>query len=141
MKKTIFALLLALAAAPVLAANNVGQIDVNGDGDITEEELDSSFQGSAIYDVWDVDGDNVINESEFSTGVFGIYDADSDGDITEEEWDSTYDGMLGWYVWDADDSGYIDEAEFFDAYFDYYDVDNDGAWDEHEWEEAGLFDI
>lgn len=91
MRYTLMALLLTFAASPAFAVDSWEDWDKNGDRDITEEEWDTSFAGSPLYDEWDLDNDGYVDESEYATGMFGAYDTDDDGNITEEEWDGVRD--------------------------------------------------
>lgn len=117
------------------------------DGDITEEEWDETFAGSDRFDEWDVDGDGVVDESEYSTGLFGTFDANSDSNITEEEWDDQFGNASAgldrdWFdIWDVNDDGVLDQNEVSAGLYDYHDADDDGLLGAAEWEEEGLFDI
>ncbi len=70
--------------------------DLDSSGYIDGREFGEGWD-SGYYRQWDVDGDSVLTEAEYSTGVFNNADLDSDQVITVEE-----EGWFeGWF--DGDD--------------------------------------
>lgn len=126
-------------STPVLAINWEG-MDTNEDGDITEEEWDASKAGSSVFDDWDTDDDGYINESEYATGLFGVYDANDDGNITEEEWEMTFNEAWandgGYNEWNVDNDPRLNQDEFSAGMFEYYDLNENSVIDKDERQRA-----
>ena len=65
--------------------------DGNRDGYIDNTEWDEGFGDSpnrGVYNNYDLDGDNRLDENEFRSGLFDTWDADRDGYLSEEEYRS-----------------------------------------------------
>ena len=118
---------------PSCNGNGGGEEGVAGEGVYEEEEVLADdgglYEGTetetvnvtneGYYDSWDLDDDNLVNETEWEEG-WGLYmtDRDYDADLYDE--------------WDLNDDEFIDESEFSTAYYGYYDLDNDNVWNEDE---------
>lgn len=115
---------LAWATAPVLAQPGRGggppawdefaeRHDVNGDGQVTEQEL---FQTFAPFDRLDADGDGVVTEADFDahrgrmafTFMARRADRDRDGEVTAAEWDAWFAAR------DSNGDGVLDAEDFAD---------------------------
>lgn len=90
---TALALVLGLAAAPVMAAEDWDAWDANDDGILDNDEFNTGFGEAGVYDSWDGDGDGALSEDEFNAGVFGGYDKDDSGAIEEPEFGDVGDDM------------------------------------------------
>ena len=77
--------------------------DVDGDDVISQSEWDDGI------DDWDLDDDGLLEEDEFpmDDDDFEDMDVDDDAAVTVAEWDDAFDDL------DDDADGFIDEAEFF----------------------------
>ncbi|MGK7311843.1 MAG: hypothetical protein ACN0LA_06340 [Candidatus Longimicrobiales bacterium M2_2A_002] len=94
-----------------------------------------------MFNVWDVDDDDVIVESEWETGVDYLYEDDLDPGVFDD-WDVNSDSELDldevsegldttqwnedWYT-DADPV--VGYDEFLDDYYALWDLDDDGLVD------------
>ncbi len=100
----ISAVLAALTAAPVMAQEDIGAWDADGDGALNEEEFNegwgTSWGEEDPYTAWDEDGDGMLNEDEFNAGVFNSYDADDSGVIEEPEFGDVGDDIGDGGFWD-----------------------------------------
>jgi len=47
------------------------------------------------YCHWDKDGDRMLNEREYTDGVFGLWDNDGDGMVTNDEYNARYNRYYG----------------------------------------------
>lgn len=162
MRHGFMAFLLTTFAVSPVAAADVGDWDVNEDGDITEEEYDSTYAESGAFDRWDLDGDGVIVESEFDglepgretferwdedndglidtekldTAVYGGFDLDEDGTVTRDEWDRNRSAETSqgtrFASLDLDDDGEIVEEEYYGGVYDFYDSNDSGVLEQYE---------
>lgn len=96
------------------------QADANADGRIDRTEW--ADYRDITYDDWDIDGDGMIDESEFSN-CWAASGADHDHDLYNE-WDVDGDSRIGGDEFFADDSydgydanqdGYLEGDEIFDV--------------------------
>ncbi len=72
-------------------------LDADGDGEVVYSEFNENWDNDAVYSTWDGDDDGLLNNDEFSTGLYDSADLDSDQVITVEE-----EGWFeGWF--DGDD--------------------------------------
>tara|TARA_B100001079_G_scaffold261356_1_gene262417 strand:+ start:673 stop:1044 length:372 start_codon:yes stop_codon:yes gene_type:complete len=118
LKKLVLTGMLALSATTVFAAS-FDQLDNNGDNTITKDEYFGSISDWGTYSDWDVNGDGLIDESEFDDGPF--------------------DGTYTYY--DYNNDGYLDSYELYDGVYTSYDANDDGIWNDNEWNmfnEAGF---
>lgn len=84
--------------------------DVNGDGQVTRDELARTLD---LFDRMDHDGDGVLSENDFTARrtemVFAFTahqaDADRDGELTAAEWDAWFEAR------DTDGDGTLSEAD------------------------------
>ncbi|MDV6315624.1 hypothetical protein [Idiomarina sp. HP20-50] len=111
----------ALGSSGAMAAP-MNQPDADNNGKISKAEYYGYVDDIGIYDDWDLDNDNLLEEDEW-------HDLDYDYNFTS---------------WDIDNDGYLDDNEFLDGTFDYYDIDDDNFLNDEEWDdagEAGWFDV
>ncbi|MBM9595496.1 EF-hand domain-containing protein [Roseitranquillus sediminis] len=62
--------------------------DTDSDESLSEDELSAALGDQDVpydYSAWDGDGDGIIRESEFLSGLYSAYDVDADGSLDEEE--------------------------------------------------------
>ena len=97
----IGAVLAALTATPVMAQEDIGAWDTDGDGALNQEEFEAGFGEVGAYDTLDEDGDGALTEDEYNTGVFNSYDADDSGAIEEPEFGDVGDDMGDCGFWDV----------------------------------------
>ncbi|PRY12269.1 hypothetical protein CLV24_10812 [Pontibacter ummariensis] len=69
-----------------LLDENWADWDTSADGTLDENEFNASFANSNYYNEWDVDGDKLINDREFSDGVFNVWDDNRDGVLDDREY-------------------------------------------------------
>lgn len=74
--------------------------DSNADGVVNYEEFDTGFDDEGLFDTWDANGDNMLDENEYGEGIFNTYDEDGNGDLSEDEYGDFND--------DAGDNGFWD---------------------------------
>lgn len=79
-------LLLFFSGANAACDNIYRPINLDGDELIGEIEFRDLYRECGIYDAWDANVDGVIDEREFSAGLFGIYDLNDDDYLNEDEW-------------------------------------------------------
>ena len=95
------------------AGANFVDLDVNGDGVLTRDELDAG-----IYTRYDANQDGIIDQTEYDTnpglfgGAFADYDADASGDLNQDEYRGAFDNAGVFDSLDADASGDISQEEY-----------------------------
>lgn len=128
----------------------------------TWDEVDfyTTFTPTSYYEDWDVDGDNFLNEDEFTTSFFQLWDTDNDGMIERIElntaladfgldgaaWKTNGEGYLemagfetgfadtGWFeTWDTDSDNQISEREYTAGVYSLWDTNGDNVLDENEY--------
>jgi hypothetical protein len=62
-----------------------GGLDSDGDGLLTENEFAQGFGQTQVYSEWTADGE--LSEDQFSSGLYDVYDIDDDDLITEAEYE------------------------------------------------------
>ncbi|AZQ69774.1 hypothetical protein EF888_17810 [Silicimonas algicola] len=101
----IGAILAAFAATPVMAQEDFGGWDADGDGAVNQEEFTegwgNTFGDESPYEAWDEDGDGMLTEDEFHTGIYSSYDADDSGVIEEPEFGDAGDDIGDGGFWDV----------------------------------------
>lgn len=115
----------ALLASGLALGADFNEVDADSSGEVSTSEFYGYAGDAGLYDDFDMNDDDFIDESEF--GEFG--DAGFDGDFD---------------TWDTNDDNYLDSNEFYAGTFDYYDDDESGHWNETEWDdvgEAGILDF
>ena len=152
--KNVIALLLAgsvLGLGSAAAQNTAyGDFDANSDGGVDAAEFNDGF-GSGLFDTFNADGNDVVDQNEFSGGVYNLFDANSDGALSEDEYntgvdtlyDGNYDGAYGDF--DADGDGTVTQEEFANTYdssglYGDFDADGNDQVDQTEFNE-GLFGV
>jgi hypothetical protein len=93
------AIVLTLTAGSASAQMMTEGWDTNGDG-IGQDEFNTGYGESGVYDRWDADASGDISEDEFSQGIFNSYDENEDG-----TWDENETGM---FEDDAGEQGFWD---------------------------------
>lgn len=96
--------------------------------------LEPETQGAAL-EVWDDDGDGVLDIDEFEGHAgtnFYAWDADRDGVLDDDELGAKLDPATGIAAWDADRDGVLDEDEFEAGMFDTWDADDSETIDDDE---------
>lgn len=105
-------------------------LDTNNDGILNKDEL---FGG--LYDLWDVDSDNVVDEEEFNASTqnffiknkvtprsFDNWDMDSNGEISKEEFREEFASIVDvkenetlaqnlFIIWNQDNDGIVERIE------------------------------
>jgi hypothetical protein len=62
--------------------------DADGDEILSEEEWETGIADQGWFDDWDLDGDDELNTEELGGYAYDYYDTDNDGLLTEEEFDA-----------------------------------------------------
>ncbi|SDY89488.1 PRC-barrel domain-containing protein [Citreimonas salinaria] len=62
-----------------------GDLDLDGDAELIEDEFHTGFGQVGVYDTWATDGE--LGEDQFVTGLYDVYDADDDLVVTQAEYD------------------------------------------------------
>jgi Ca2+-binding EF-hand superfamily protein len=78
----------ALSGGAALAQDqgmSMSELDRDDDGEVSEEEFITAFEGEGLFGDWDEDGDGNLTQEEFRSGAFSAYDEDGDGALDEEE--------------------------------------------------------
>lgn len=157
MRYTMLALALTFAVTTPALAVNWASLGMSADG-ITQQEWRQSPATDSTFADWDVNGDGVIKESEFSAHLFALTDVKSKGSISEHQWATSLEGIVplkgaignigvdwlygAWYqAWDTNGNGVLSKGEFYAGLYGYYDADGSGAIASHEWEKARLASI
>lgn len=78
------------------------KMDADKDGQISEDEFRAYYDEAGIFDTWDVNDDEWIDDEEFADGLWDYYDEDDDGFISDAEWEN------GIMVDDYGDNGFWD---------------------------------
>jgi hypothetical protein len=143
---TTAATLLATAATAQMFGPDYGS-------DLDYNRFNEGLTGTGYYEVIDINDDMLIDQSEYSRGLYRDYDRDRDLQITDEEFGMGYGRYFGEDMYDAntfttydmDQSGYLDQTEFGEfygnEYGDYYaglDADTDGFLNTDEYS-TGLY--
>ena len=103
---------------------NFSEMDADGSGEITLDELQARMQ--ARFDAADTDNDGALSQAEVEAAavertkkrvakMFERRDADGDGSLSLEESQGRRDPARFFARMDADNSGGISEEEFTDA--------------------------
>jgi hypothetical protein len=109
----------------------------------------TDFNSVGLFDDWDLDNDNLLNEDEFTVSYYETWDLDNDGILEKNEWDTAVAdfGVTGadWDAWDADADGVLEMEEFETGfgtfnYFDDWDLDDDGLLRDREYTD-GVFGL
>ena len=118
---SVFAL--SLASGPLGAQETFGDWDANTDGGIDAAEFETRLGETGLFGAWDTDADESLSEAELDAALgdrdvdYSAWDGDGDGLIRESEFLS---GLYNNY--DVDTSGSLDEEEFGafgdEAFFD-----------------------
>ena len=102
---------LMLSAAPASAAS-FDALDTDRDFNLELEELEVGLQEDGVFDDWDANDDNLLDQDE-------LREVEVEIDIDVNEWDENADG-------------YVDEDEFTTGTFEYFDTNDDQALSEPE---------
>lgn len=91
--------------------------DANQDQQWSREEFEAASGESQFYAEWDVDGDGTLTEDELNEGVFNTYDTNQDGVLDNDEYEAFVsargeDGTIDFQEWDADQDKEMDASEF-----------------------------
>lgn len=100
MSTLAFVAALALGGA-AHAEGNMGSVDRDKSGDITQEEWDAGFDDETLYSDWDANSDGVIDDDEYGDGLYDIYDTNDDGVWDDEEYGLWYDDAGDAGIWDV----------------------------------------
>ena len=112
---------LALIATPTFAQVAMPELDIDGDGILTQDEYNTGFTQSGSFGRFDADGDAQLSQDEYDAGL---------GNIGEMRGDDSTMGAFSDYDTDAD--GFLNEDEYNAGVFSSYDTDASGDLDEDE---------
>lgn len=93
-----------------------GDIDLNGDASLDDQEFGTAWGDDGYYDRWDTNTDGFLDETEWNarrgglegyTGNFSDWDSDADNRLSEDEFRG---GIYGHY--DRDGDRMINEEEY-----------------------------
>ncbi len=121
------------------------------DGLFDSNELFTSFNATNLFEDWDLNDDNFLDENEFDGSYYQVWDTDNDGILEESEWkdDVTNFGLTNedWDTWDANNDNQVDKNEFNTAlednnYYSTWDADKNNQLTEREYTDGifGLWD-
>ena len=88
LKSLLLGSALALTAGSALAASHIMAIDADGDGMLTEAELDavnSNMNSAIVFTAADSDGDGMLSEAEYNDAAFAEADEDDSNSLDLEE--------------------------------------------------------
>lgn len=132
--------------------------DSNGDSQVDTTEFNDAY-GNGLYDTFNANSDDYLEQNEFGSGIYNVFDANGDGALSEDEYDggvgtfyngdydalsnNAYDGTYGGL--DADGNGEVNEEEFTNSYdptplYGTFDADGNDQVDQTEFNE-GLFGV
>lgn len=83
----------AVAIAAMSTSALAQEWDMDGDGMLNQDEWNTGWNESGVFNDWDGDGDGMLTSDEFNTGVYGGYDRDGDGMLNDEEYTMFNDDM------------------------------------------------
>lgn len=124
---------------PAIYADNFGELDTDGDGNLDENEF---FTGTFMNT--DEDEDTFIDQEEWNLGFdstfnrfveagdFSAFDTDGDGVLSADEWNAGFGGTAWWDDFDANDDAFVSEAEWDSGLFAEWDTDDDAMISEDE---------
>jgi Ca2+-binding EF-hand superfamily protein len=72
--------------------------DLDGDGDLTQEEISAAHERLGFFEQLDADGDSMINDQDLGDWFFGIFDTNDNDALDGTEWDM---GQGAWFENDA----------------------------------------
>ncbi|WP_439879814.1 hypothetical protein ACSX1A_11595 [Pontibacter sp. MBLB2868] len=78
-----------------IEGQNWADWDVNKDNNLDENEFRTAFAKTTYYKDWDKDGDKMINEREYSDGIFSLWDDNNDGILDNNEYNDRYNRYYG----------------------------------------------
>lgn len=122
------------------------------DDDLFEtNDFFDQFNAGNLFEDWDLNDDDLLDENEFNESNYGIWDTDNDGILEENKWKKDIDqfGLTGeaWDGWDANHDNQVDKNEFNSAldddnYFSTWDADKNKGLTEREYTDGifGLWD-
>ncbi|GAA0188263.1 hypothetical protein GCM10009122_46080 [Fulvivirga kasyanovii] len=102
--------------------NDYSTWDNNGDNKVDNNEFSSTLNDNGYYDDWDTNSDQRIDENEWNNGAVTYYDG------YDYEEDGTFND------WDTNDDSYLDEDEYFEGTFELWDDDDNGYVDNNEYD-------
>ncbi|MFD2515962.1 hypothetical protein ACFSRY_18970 [Pontibacter locisalis] len=119
------------------ASKNYGYWDLNKDKHLSEVEFTSSFNN-----VWDVNGEGRVSQSEWETAIsdFGVkaadwtaWNTDGDGYMETAEFEADF-AQIGWFsTWDQDKDNLVTEQEYTAGVYQLWDTDGDNQLDRTEY--------
>ncbi|MBD0257102.1 MAG: hypothetical protein ICV83_15400 [Cytophagales bacterium] len=133
---------------PTTGAEEGAKID---DRLLEANEFFEAFNANTLFDDWDLNDDDVLDENEFNASHYDVWDQDNDGILEENEWkeDINHFGLAGenWDAWDANHDNQVGKNEFNSAldedhYFSTWDADKNNQLTEREYTDGifGLWD-
>lgn len=111
----------AMLAAPAFAQVATPDMDMDGDGILTQDEYNTGFSQAGTFGGYDADGDSMLSQEEFDAGFANI------GEHRDEGFQ-----MGAFEDFDADADGMLNEDEYNSALFSSYDTDQSGDLNEQE---------
>ncbi|MDX5436488.1 MAG: hypothetical protein LPK03_04800, partial [Pontibacter sp.] len=69
--------------------------DTNADNRLDADEFRTGMGTTTYYTDWDADRNEMINEREYSDGIFGLWDDNDDDLLDNNEYDARYNRYYG----------------------------------------------
>ncbi|WP_162054219.1 DUF4625 domain-containing protein [Pontibacter pamirensis] len=119
------------------------------EADLDAAAFNTTFASTAWFETWDLNDDNMLDETEFGTTFFQTWDLDDDDTITQAEWNEFAEDfgleVADWEEWDANNDDILTQAELntgltASGWYTAWDVDNDGFIEELEYT-GGIFGL
>lgn len=71
---------------PTMDRGTFGSWDLNNDGFLDANELGTGLERTGLWNEWDRNRNNLLEDNEFHEGVFGLWDTNDDTFLDTQEW-------------------------------------------------------
>ncbi|PRY10154.1 hypothetical protein CLV24_11571 [Pontibacter ummariensis] len=119
---------------------------------VNADELYTDLTTTELYEGWDANDDNLLDENEYYGAFYDTWDINDDNMLDENEWNTALSDFgfddntaWGWSDWDTNNDNLIDENEFGTGLgtaglFSDWDMNDDNVLEEREYTE-GIFGL